>query len=199
MVACATPAPAPAPAPKPAPTPKPAPAKPEVIDPAKVLPNPMYWSSRNVGSGGYTQHLALASAIMEKYNVKIRLIPAGTAVGRLNTLRSGKANYTMVADEGYFCANAMSDFAALDQGPLQLRAILALPATCGWMAAKDANIKTAYDFKGKRACVYPGSPEQVLALKAGLAFANLSLDDVTIVESSKPVDALIEGTKFLVL
>lgn len=167
-----------------------------VIDPAKVLPKMIYWTAYDVGSSGYVQAAALADAIMKKYNVKVRVIPSGTSVGRLAPLKTGVAAYGLIADEAFYAANAQFEFAAYDWGPMSLRLILGHPAAVCLATAKDAGIKTAYDLKGKRMPFIPGAPTLNQAVDAALAFANLTWADVIKVEFpsySAALKGIIEG------
>ncbi len=190
VVGCAKPAPPPAPAPPaPAPAPpKPAPPKPappEEIDPAKVLGSAVYVTAYDVGSTGYGQTAAIGSAIMEKYGIKLRVIPSGTTVGRLAPIKTGMATYTFTADGAVYASRGMFEFSDMSWGPQTLRTVLAHP-TYGNVALRgdisEKEIVTPYDLKGKRLTWVPGASTLNIMMDACLAFANLTWDDVERVE-----------------
>ena len=51
------------------------------------LPSTMVWSSYDIGASGYSEASALAEGMMKKYDIRVRLQPSGTSVGRLLSLR----------------------------------------------------------------------------------------------------------------
>ena len=87
-------------------------------DPAKSskLPGMMAWSAFGVGSRGYVQAAAISNALIKVYGTKVRIIPSGTSVGRLMPMKTGAADYGLLADEVYFAANAIYEFASAKLG-----------------------------------------------------------------------------------
>ncbi len=163
------------------------PAKPSASQPASqqakaTLPNMLTWSAYDIGSGGYIQAGAMASALGKKYDTKVRILPSGTSVGRLTPLKSGAAAYGFLADETYFAVEGLEEFSAYSWGPQDLRVILQHPATISLVATKQSGIKTPADFKGKRVAWVVGSPTIYKKAEAFLAFAGLTWDDVKKVE-----------------
>jgi uncharacterized protein len=167
-------------------------------DPGKdsKLPGMMSWSAFGVGSRGYVQGAAISNALAKVYGTKVRLIPSGTSVGRLMPMKTGAANYGMLADEVYFAANAIYEFANPDWGPQDLRVLLAHPAPIGYVATAKSGIKTAKDSKGKRIGWIPGASTNNVKTEAFLAFAGLTWKDVQRVDMPSYEAAgkgLIEG------
>jgi TRAP transporter TAXI family solute receptor len=149
-------------------------------DPAKSskLPGMMAWSAFGVGSRGYVQAAAISNALIKVYGTKVRIIPSGTSVGRLMPMKTGAATYGLLADEVYFAANAIYEFASPDWGPQDLRVLLAHPAPIGFVATAKSGIKTIKDCKGKRIGWIPGASTNNVKTEAFLAFGGLSWKDV---------------------
>ena len=160
------------------------PSKPSAGAPAKTpgLPEMMTWSAYDIGSGGYIQAGAMANALSKQYNVKVRILPSGTSVGRLTPLKTGAATYGFLADETYFAAEGLYEFAGYNWGPQNLRVVLQHPATISLVATAQSGIKTPADFKGKRVAWVVGSPTIYKKAEALLAFAGLTWNDVQKVE-----------------
>jgi len=146
------------------------------------LPGMMTWSAFDVGSRGYVQGAAISNALTKKYGTKVRILPSGTSVGRLMPLKTGAANYGLLADETYFAVEALYEFAFPDWGPQDLRVLLAHPAPISLVATAKSGIKTVKDAKGKRIGWIPGASTNNVKTEAFLAFAGLTWKDVQRVE-----------------
>jgi len=146
------------------------------------LPGMMIWSAFDVGSRGYVQGAAISNALTKKYGTKVRILPSGTSVGRLMPLKTGAANYGLLADETYFAVEALYEFAFPDWGPQDLRVLLAHPAPISLVATAKSGIKAVKDAKGKRIGWIPGASTNNVKTEAFLAFAGLTWKDVQRVE-----------------
>jgi len=149
---------------------------------ADGLPKRMVWTSYDLGSSGYADASAMANALTKNEKVQIRIVPSGSSIGRLLPLTTGKATYGLLANETYFATEATYEFADLQWGPQDLRIVLGRPATVGLATAKDANIQTVADLKGKRVGFVKGNPSVNVKTEAMLAFGGLSMDDIKVVE-----------------
>jgi len=168
-----------------------------VAEKSVSIPDTMIWSCYDVGSSGYTQASAIATAFSEKYGTKIRLLPSGTSIGRMVPVVTKKVDIGFLANEIYFAMEGVYDFAAPEWGPQDLRLVLAHPTTIAMATPKTANIKTMADLKGKRVAWIPGAPTLNVKTTAFLAFAGLTWEDVRKVEFSSyagSLRALINGT-----
>ena len=157
--------------------------------PAK-LPGMIVWSSYDVGSGGFIQAGAMANALKKQFDVKIRILPSGTSVGRLTPLKTGAAKYGFLADETFFALEGTYEFASYIWGPQDLRVIIQHPSVISLATAAKAEIKTPADFKGKRVAWVIGSPTLYVKAEAFLAFAGLTWKDVQKVEMPSYAAAL---------
>ena len=143
-----------------------------------ALPKTMIWTAYDLGSSGYAEASGIADALQKKLNLRIRIIPSGTSIGRLLPLTTGKARYGFLANEVSFAAEGEYEFADQSWGPQDLRVILGKVETNGLAAAADAGIKTMADLKGKRVGYVEANPSVNVKTDAQLAFGGLTRDDV---------------------
>lgn len=148
---------------------------------AQQLPNTMVWTSYDVGSAGYAEASAMADAFGKKYGVKIRIMPSGSSIGRLQPVLQNRADVGWLATETFFAAEGTEDFAAKRWGPQDLRVLAGRPAAFGLPAAADAGIKTFADLKGKRLALVAGNPSVNVKCEAYLGFGGITLDDVEVI------------------
>src|SRR5512136_1649529 len=122
-----------------------------------VLPEMMSWSAFDVGSRGYVQGAAISDALTKQYKAKVRILPSGTSIGRVQPLKTGAATYGLLADEVFFAVEGLYEFANINWGPQDLQVALAHPAPVGMVATAKSGIKTLKDLKGKRVAWIPGA------------------------------------------
>lgn len=142
------------------------------------LPRSMTWSSYDVGSAGYAEASAIADAFGRKFGTRIRIQPSGSAIGRLQPLLRKRAEVGFLATETFFASEGEADFSDRRWGPQDLRAIAGRPSSFGIFTAKDANITSMQELKGKRFAYVAGNPSINLKCDALLAAAGLTRDDV---------------------
>lgn len=145
---------------------------------AEGLPSSSVWTSYDLGSSGYIEASSIAEAMQKKHNMRVRIMPSGTSIGRLLPIKQGRANYGYLANELYFATEGTEDFAARSWGPQDLRVILARPATNGCAMAKDTGATKMSDLKGKRLGYVKGNPSVNVKNEAYLAFAGLTEKDI---------------------
>jgi len=146
----------------------------------------------DIGSAAYIQTAAVADAIMKKTNLRLRVIPGATDVGRVTAVRSGAVDFALTGLAGLFSFYGAHDFADPAWGPQDVQYVwrLLVPGVA-LVTAADANIKTPYDLKGKRVYWVPGQAGTNMNNTAFLAFANLTWNDVKKVELPSYAKALI--------
>jgi TRAP transporter TAXI family solute receptor len=142
------------------------------------LPRTMVWTAYDLGSSGYAEASGIANALMKKYDMRVRIVPSGTSIGRLLPVTTGKAGYGYLANETYFAAEGSYDFATQQWGPQDLRIVLGRLAGNGLACAGDAGIDTLADLKGKRIGYVKGNPSVNVKTDAYLAFGGLTQADV---------------------
>ncbi|MCA8926964.1 MAG: TAXI family TRAP transporter solute-binding subunit [Alphaproteobacteria bacterium] len=143
-----------------------------------VLPKSMVWTAYDLGSTGYAEATAISIAFKKRYGTRVRIIPAGTSIGRILPLVTGKARYGYLANGAFFAAEGTYDFATQQWGPQDIRVIAGRVASVGVAVAGDAGVKTIADLKGKRLGFVKGNPSVNVKNEAYLAFGGLTLDDI---------------------
>ena len=167
--------------------------------PPPGLPSTLAWSAYDVGSGGYNQAVAIGNALKQKYGVNLRVLPGKNDVSRTLPAREGQVQFSANGVGGsYLAQEGVFEFGAKAWGPQPIRGLLLNNSdqVLTVLAAKDANIKTAADLKGKRVAWVIGAPSLNQNITAILAFANLTWDDVKKVEFGgfgAAMDGIING------
>jgi TRAP transporter TAXI family solute receptor len=149
------------------------------------LPETIAWTAYDVGSGGYNQAVAIGNALKNKLQVNLRVLPGKNDVSRNIPLRDGKVPFSANGVGGsYLAQEGLYEFGARDWGPQAVRSLILnnSDALLTIVSAKDANIQTAADLKGKRVAWVVGAPSLNQNITALLAFANLTWNDVKKVE-----------------
>lgn len=148
------------------------------------LPSTIAWSAYNTGTTGYNQSVAIGKALKDKYGVSLRVVPGKNDISRMAPLRSNKVQFVANGGGTYFGSEGVFNFAAKGWGPQKLRLLMSATsdANISLGTAADANIKTMADLKGKRVGIVRGSPALTIGAQAALAFADLTFDDVEVIE-----------------
>jgi TRAP transporter TAXI family solute receptor len=153
--------------------------------PPVKLPETLAWTAYDVGSGGYNQAVAIGNALKNKLGVNLRVLPGKNDVSRTLPVREGKVQFSANGVGGaYLAQEGVFDFGTKDWGPQPVRSLLInnSDALLTIVTAKDANVKTMADLKGKRVAWVVGAPSLNQNITALLAFANLTWNDVKKVE-----------------
>jgi len=163
---------------------------------AEKVPDTMVWSTYDVGSTGYVEASAVADAFGKKYGTRIRLQPSGTSIGRLLPLKTKRVGYAWLANEAYFAAEGLYDFAAPDWGPQDLRVMLGRVNGFSVVATKVSGITDVASLKGKRFAYVAANASVNVKIDGLLAFADLSWKDMVLVpfpNYGASLKALVEG------
>jgi TRAP transporter TAXI family solute receptor len=173
------------------------PATPASAEPPK-LPATLAWTAYDVGSSGYNQAVAIGAAMKNKYGVNLRVLPGKNDVSRLLPLREDKVQFSLNGTGSWFANEGVLEFGGKAWGPQKVR-LLAVSAPDSLMAlatAKDANITTPADLKGKRVVWIVGAPALNQTMTAFLAFGGLDWKDVQKIEFGgygQAMQALVQG------
>lgn len=171
-----------------------------------TLPRNMAWSAFDVGSAGYNQAVAIGKALQDTYGTSLRVVPAGNDVSRLAPVRDGRIPFACTGNDVFFASEGVSTFATPAWGPQPIRILGSSSADNGYAlaTAKDADIRTMADVKGKRVAFILGAPALQTNIKSFLAFGGLTLDDVVVVEAAgygaafqMMIDGLVDATTSL--
>lgn len=152
---------------------------------ASGLPETISWTAYDVGSGSYNQGVAVGNAIKSKLGASLRLLPGRNDVARLVPLRQGQAMFSANGVAGaYFAQEGMFDFNAKEWGPQPVRAVIMNngDALLSLVTARDANIRTYADLKGKRVAWVHAADSLNIGTEACMAFGGVTWADVQKVE-----------------
>ena len=149
------------------------------------LPDTLTWTAYDVGSGGYNQAVAIGNALKNKMGVTLRVLPGKSDIARSIPRRDGQVPFSAHGVGGsYMAQEGLYEFGARDWGPQAVRALILnnSDALLTVVTAKDANIKTMGDLKGKRVAWVVGAPALNQNITALMASAGLTWSDVKRVE-----------------
>jgi TRAP transporter TAXI family solute receptor len=164
-----------------------------------ALPKTIVWTAYNTGTSGYNQAVAIGSVLKNEYGVNLRVLPGKNDVSRLTPLRKGKAQFSATGSDSIYAQEAIYTFGTEKWGPQPIRLLLhnvADGCAVSMAVAGDAGVETMADLKGKRVAWVRGAPAINMALKAMLAFAELTYDDVELFEVGgfgSSIDGIISG------
>ncbi|MDE0941534.1 MAG: TAXI family TRAP transporter solute-binding subunit [Alphaproteobacteria bacterium] len=163
-----------------------------------MLPKKVSWTAYGTTASGYAQSVAIGNAIKKAYGTTQRIIPGKNDVSRMAPLRDKRADFCACGIASYFGQEGVLLFASKEWGPQDFQVVMTAIGThnLALSTAKDANIKTMADLKGKRVSWVRAGDALNWNVAASLAFAGLTWDDVTKVEVSgfkASVDAIING------
>jgi len=162
------------------------------------LPATLAWTAYDVGSSGYNQAVAIGAALKNKYGVSLRVLPGKNDISRLLPLREDKVQFSLNGIGSLFANEGVLEFGVRSWGPQKVRmlAVSAADSLTTLVTAKDANIVTPADLKGKRVFWVVGGPSLNQNLTACLAFAGLEWKDVQKVEFggfAQAMQGIIQG------
>lgn len=160
------------------------------------LPSTMVWSVYDVGSAGYVEASAISDALGRAHGTRVRLQPSGTSIGRILPLKQRRASHGWLANELYFAAEGLYEYATPDWGPQDFRVLMGRRNAFSIVATRESGITRPADLKGKRMAWVPANSSVNIKVEPVLAFAGLTLADVQLVQFPSYVAslrALIEG------
>ena len=162
------------------------------------LPDTLVTTAYNTGTTGYSQMIAVGGMLKKRYGVNLRVLPGKNDVARLAPVKAGKAQFTATGSDSVYAQEAVFAFGGEKWGPSPVR-LLMLNRGKGcttFAVAKDMGVKTMADLKGKRIGWVRGSPALQKAVEALLGFADLTTDDVELVEVggwAASINGIIDG------
>jgi TRAP transporter TAXI family solute receptor len=160
------------------------------------LPTTMIWSVYDVGASGYVEASAIADALGKQYGTRVRLQPSGTSIGRILPLKQRRVSHGWLAQEVYFAAEGLYEYAAPDWGPQNLRTLLGRVNTLSVVATKVSGIRTLADLKGKRYAMAKANTSVNAKVQPLLDAAGISVSDMNVIEFPSygaTMKALVEG------
>ena len=136
--------------------------------------------------------------LKKNYGTDLRIIPGKNDVSRMVPLKAGQAEICACGIASLFAQEGVFMFADKKWGPMKVYNMFNNIGRNGQTVAtaKDANIKTMADLKGKRVTWVKGSPALNGNMAGFLAFGGLTWNDVIKVEVSgygASANAVING------
>jgi TRAP transporter TAXI family solute receptor len=165
---------------------------------AKGLPKTFAWTAYGTTSSGYASSVNIGNALAAE-GYKLRVMPGKNDISRMTPVKTGQAQFSAMGVGSYLAQEGVFDFGAPKWGPQPVRLLMMCWGdhnTANVACAKDANIKTAADLKGKRLTYVIGSPALNQAMAGFLAFGGLTWEDVIMVKVpgwKQSVQAVIDG------
>jgi len=152
--------------------------------PQKKAPELIRIATYDIGGVGYIMYGFLQEAIAQKFGTKLRAIPIGTDLPRMQAVKDKQAEACGQGTDMYFAAEGLDRYAVKSWGPQPIRALWT-GRQPGWVGIVrgDSGIKTVSDLKGKRLPWIPGSVFNI-GHEAMLAFGKLTWNDVKKVQVS---------------
>jgi len=163
------------------------------------LPANLSWTAYGTTSSGYAQSIGLGNMLKGKYGTEVRVIPGKNDVSRMLPLKAGQAEICACGIASYFSREGVLMFADEKWGPQPVRNLfnnIGRNGTASLAIAGDIGVKHISDLKGKRIAWVKGSPALQTNMTAALAFGDVSLKDVTLVEVpgwGQSMQAILDG------
>lgn len=145
-------------------------------------PRKQVWATPDSGSEAHEQLRALTAALAKGGVIRVQIESSASHVTRARMLRDGRAQLAATSVAGsVFAQEGLFAFAGADWGPQPVRAVLmnSHGQLLGLVAAGDAGITSVAELKGKRVARIKDAPEVDQHLRALLAHAGLTWQDVT--------------------
>ena len=148
------------------------------------LPKQLAWSAYGTTSSGYAQSVAIGNMLKNRHGTALRVLPGKNDVSRMTPLKDGKADMCACGIASYFGSEGVMLFAKKGWGPQPIRVLRTSMGAfgLGLATAKDANVNSMADLKGKRVAWVRGGDALNVNAGANLAFGGLTWDDVVKVE-----------------
>lgn len=162
------------------------------------LPSTLVTTAYNTGTSGYSQMVAVGAMMKNKLGIDLRVLPGGNDVARFAPVRAKKAHFTATGSDSVYAQEAVYVFGTDKWGPMPVRLLLVNRSNgcTNFAVAKDIGVTSMADLKGKRIGWVRGSPALQKAAESLLAFANVSLTDVTLVEVggwAASINGIVDG------
>ena len=170
--------------------------EPPVVE-EEEAPPPYEWpkefriATHGIGASDYAQMTAVAPIIEKATGMKVRVVPEESIPLKARWVAQGMFDTTTesAGEVASFNMEAKGGYATRDGGPFQIRAFAqSLIQSFGVMVRGDSSIRTVYDIKpGTKMSVWT-MPGGLQVVQAVLAWANLTTDDVVLVETGSYPD-----------
>lgn len=144
-----------------------------------------------IGSSDYAELTALAPLIEQGTGMKVRVVPEESIPLKARWIDAGTFDCTTqsAGEVASFCMEAKAAYLTRDGGPFQIRCFgQTVIQTFGIMVRGDSPIRTVYDIGPETKMSVWTMPGGLQLVQAVLAWANLTTDDVILVETGSYPD-----------
>lgn len=144
------------------------------------LPGTIGVTAYDTGSGGYNQAVAVGNALKQHLNVNLRILPGRNDVARQAPVRDRRVPLSFHGVGTYFSQEGVFEFAARDWGPQAVRVVLLCNSDqiLTIATARDADVRTMADLRGKRVTWVAGAPALNANVEAVMAAVGVTWNDV---------------------
>jgi len=154
------------------------PPKPDLITIAGYGPG----SSTFITVGGWSE------GVQKKFGTKIRMNAMGSGKARMAAIRGSAVDTAVNGYDVLFAQEGMYGYSAPEWGPQSLRLVYQCEVAHHTsllisQSAWEDGVKTAADLKGRKIGVTPGIPDIEIQAEGTLAFADLTWEDVEVIDS----------------
>lgn len=140
------------------------------------------WSTHPVGTGSYNDVAAIANAFTNDHGLQVRLLSAGTGIGRIGPIITGTAQLGRSSVEYYYAFEAEDEYCNETWGPQPMRLLWTPGGNYGILVRQDSGITDPEGLKGKRVPNVIGNPAVNRNIEALLSYGGLTFDDVQLVD-----------------
>lgn len=148
---------------------------------------PKSWigSTQGTGSSSHSQMLAWGNKLEEESDMKIRIVPENSNPVKVKGVENGQFNSHLISQgEIIYAMEGLFGYESKDGGPAPLAGMWSDSAQpFGIMVRGDSDIKEVSDIKAGDKIVHFTIPGGLDIIDAVLAWADVSVDDVTLVET----------------
>jgi len=154
--------------------------------PQQVPPKPQIirWANYDIGASAYVMGMAIAEGMLKKHNIKLRMLPLGSGIGRMMAVRTKTSDIFISAADAVYARRGTEDWAVREWGPQPIRTawMVKRRSTFAVVTRGDSGVKKLEDLKGRKVAYIVGSPSLNAAVEGALSLVNLTWNDVQKVE-----------------
>jgi len=147
-------------------------------------PNIIRWANYDIGASAYVMGMAIAEGMLKKFDIKLRVLPLGSGIGRMMAVRTKTSDIFITAADAVYARRGTEDWAVREWGPQPIRTVYMVKrrSTFAVVTRGNSGVKKLEDLKGRRVAYIVGSPSLNAAVEGALCLVNLTWDDVQKVE-----------------
>jgi len=154
--------------------------------PQQMPPKPeiIRWANYDIGASAYVMGMAIGEGMQKKHNIKLRMLPLGSGMGRMMAVRAKTSDIFISAADAVYGRRGTEEWAVREWGPQAIQTVWMVKrrSTFAVVTRADSGVKKLEDLKGRRVAYIVGSPSLNAAVEGALNLVNLTWADVRKVE-----------------